>query len=149
MPNAQNTTKSNNPQIIRDVLRELINEEFNGDIRLAASEMSDKALLRLNRKRRYKRLTEHMLYNILSDKSQIKFSQLEIVSGYLGVPVGLFLFFTRLKSAKRDNNAAEQSYLRAVHTLFGDAFAEDNLSVNFLIEISSGSRQLDLGLVNN
>lgn len=139
-------TASNNPQVVKDIISEIIQEDFSGNVQEAAKGISEVGLSALIPRRSYKPLTTPMIYNILADKSQIKFSQLEIICGYIGIPVGAFLLFTRIKAAKRDDNQIDLQYLNSVYTMLADAFDEDHLDLKLLKEIASGNRQLDLGL---
>ena len=140
---------SKTPRIIRQLIRELINFDFDGNVQQAAEEISRIALERNEQngsKRDYKEITASILYAIMSDKSHIKFSQIEMIATYIGIPVGALLFATRVSSSKRDGNQSDLTYLRSVYRALDSIFEHDAQLVTYeqIKEIGSGNIQLSL-----
>ena len=112
----KNMEKSRNPQVIRDLIRDIINEDFNGDVAVAAVKISERGLRMLSKKRDYKGITPSILYSIMRDDSHIKFSHLEIIAGYIGVPTGVLLIYTRCRSAERVGDLDDVEHIRKILT---------------------------------
>ncbi|RMA43289.1 hypothetical protein [Rhodophyticola porphyridii] len=135
-----------NPRIIIEVIRELIDSDFEGNVQRAAEEISRVALEDKRSKRDYKVISASILYAIMADKSHIKFSQVEMIATYIGIPVGVFLFLTRIRASRRDNNGADLQYLKSVYAVLGEVFEQNSAPVSYekIKEIGSGNVQLSL-----
>lgn len=136
-----NTTK--NPRIIIEVIRQLIDSDFDGNVKSAAEEISRVAKLAYDGRRDYKPITPSILYAILADKSHAKFNQLEMISTYIGIPVGALLLLTRIMASKRDEKSEDLLYLRSVYKVLEDAF-DTEIDYQTIKEIGTGNRQLGL-----
>lgn len=136
---------TNIPRVIRDLLKEIVDEDFDGSVTDAAEEISRVGRERFGETRQYPAITRAILYNLLGDKSQIKFGHLEMIAHYLGVPVGVMLIYTRSKAAMRDNNAADMDYVKSVLQVLHESLEQqDSLSLENLREIGTGNVQLSL-----
>lgn len=90
-----------NPRIIVETIREIIDADFNGNVRDAATAFTQQG--KLNNSRKEREITASVLYSLLSDKNHIKYYQLEAIASYLGIPTGILLIYTRIKADVRDD----------------------------------------------
>lgn len=118
--------------------------DFEGNMQNAADAISDAFRSNYKGNRDYKDITASILYAILADKSHIKFSQLEMIASYIGIPVGAMLFLTRVRASQRDGNLADIEYLKSVHSLIVEAFMVERVTYQSIKEIGSGNKQLSL-----
>ena len=102
-----------NPQVIRQLIYEIVELEFAGDRGVAANELklvnkvkgSDRAF------------TKDSLANIIDDRTAIKYIHLEAIAARFKVPTFMVLLFTRIKSeqekspGKRAGEVSEVQHL--------------------------------------
>lgn len=125
-------------------MQEIVDTDFDGKVGLAAAAISALGKERFGETRLYPEITRAIMYNLLADKSQIKFGHLEMVAHYLGVPVGTLLLYTRVKAAKRDNDQPDQEYVKSVLTVFLQSIEGEKFGLDELREIGTGNVQLSL-----
>lgn len=93
--------KRNNPQSLRKILYELTLRQFDRNLSRAASEL--KSALRTRRGRTlHSTLSGESLFNILSDRTHIKYYHLEAYARQLKIPVSLIVLYSRLTANQHD-----------------------------------------------
>jgi hypothetical protein len=91
----------NNPQSLRRVLYDLTTKKFDHNLKVTASEL--KAALRTRHGRTlHSTLSKESLFNILSDRTHIKYYHLEAYARKLGIPVSLIVLYSRLTANQQD-----------------------------------------------
>lgn len=101
-----------NPKVIRSVLFEWINEEFDRDIGAAAIEVSNS--ITKNRSIAYKSaLSSETLYDIINERTQLKYVHLDMICNHLKIPVSMLLAFTRLRSEiEKEKDGSSTDFLK-------------------------------------
>jgi hypothetical protein len=102
--------KRQNPNSIRRLFFQFIDQEFDKDCRPAAAALSSTE--RPNGvTRSYQRgLSEESLYNFTRDRRSIDYATLDAFARYHNVPLSLVLLFTRIHSELEDENRRIESH---------------------------------------
>jgi len=102
--------RRNNPQSLRKSLYDITRKRYDTDLFSAAAEL--RSLLRRRHGRTlHSAFSDEVLYNILTDKSHIKYYHLEAYARRLGIPVALMLFYSRLTANQQDSAPYENAAL--------------------------------------
>jgi hypothetical protein len=116
--------KRNNPQSLRRTLYDATLKQYGDAPTLAAAKLSE-ALRTREGRTLHSSFSAEILYNILSDRSHIKYYHLEGYARDLGVPVSLILFYSRLTANQSDGaSQSSKAMLRAYRSIIGDAVSK-------------------------
>ncbi len=98
-PKHSDQDKRVNPWVLRQILFEMVRDEFENDGYKAASR------LQLSRPSKGKMFpfTKHSIDNIIADRTALKYVHLEAMAEYYDIPTGLLLLFSRLRAEERDS----------------------------------------------
>lgn len=94
-----------NPNSLTSLIREISFEQFGGNIQRTAEGLSD---VRPERLYDVSALTPGQVDAIFNSRSHIKYYQLEAFANVVGVPTGILLLVSRLKSMESDAKGQEQ-----------------------------------------
>jgi len=84
------------PNVIRQQIYEIVEQEFKGKIENAAEKLCSEN----PSNGEYYPFTNNSLYNVIHDKTPIKYHHLEAISYYFRIPTFMLLLFTRIRSEK-------------------------------------------------
>jgi len=103
----QNPTNRLNPQSLRKALYDLTKQLFGTDLSAAAVSLKNALRTRFGRNLRVG-ISDEILYNIIcGDKTHLKYAHLEAYARYMGIPVSLILFYSRLFANQQDQTPRE------------------------------------------
>ncbi|MEJ6404328.1 hypothetical protein [Yoonia sp. 2307UL14-13] len=89
-----------NPQVLRQLIFEVVEAKFGGNYDVAAEQIKPVDRLRT----KTNPFTKDALYNIVDDRTALKYSHLEAIASHYEVPTFLLLLFSRLRSEQEKAN---------------------------------------------
>jgi hypothetical protein len=111
-----------NPQTIRRMIHDIVVNEFENNLQLAAAELVKGR--REYKNRNYKSgISGEGLYQLITDRHWIRYHQLEAFAIQRGVPISLLLFYTRLVADQGESEGRQkvQRLLRGFRRVLDDA----------------------------
>jgi hypothetical protein len=98
----QDHTKRKNPKSLRKVLYDIVLHNFDGDLHIAATQLQQS--ISKNKLRNFGiNITSETIYDIIQDRSHIKYAHLDAFAQYLNIPVGIILIYSRFLSHEDEN----------------------------------------------
>lgn len=130
-------TQRRNPQIIRQLIYEIVRRDFNLSFESAANTLE---LHKSKKIRKGVSITGDVLYNLVMDRTLVRYYHIEAIANYFDVPVFIILAITRIASDARDNNIKSLSAIKSYLSQLADISDLNSVSVGYLFDLKERSQ---------
>lgn len=93
--------KRNNPQSLRKVLHDITHEKYGKNLQRAATQLQG-FIRRRHGRTLHANFSDEILFNLLTDRTHIKYYHLEAYARSLSIPITLLLLYSRLVANQED-----------------------------------------------